>query len=473
MARWSLRRRLSTAVALVVLGVGVTISLIVLLSARQMLEQGIDDALFAARGRPGFEAQLDDSQLQRPPSPPPGSTEFRPVGIVRLDPKGIVLDQLPSGFEDAPDPLVDLASIAAVDLAGADGTYVDLRDVNGGSLRGLITEHRSGAWSIMTQSRESVDDVLRRLLFISALATLGAAGFGTGVAWMMVRRGFRPVDHMIDAAATIASGERNHRLDTTEGTTELGRLGVALDHMMDRLSDAEAEREADADRLRRFVDDASHELRTPVTTIVGYVELYEQGGVVQPAQLERAMSRIGEAGNRAERLIEDLLSLTRLENEISMSSEPVELRGLIEELADDTMVTTGRTVVAQASADVTVSGDRLWLHQALANVLRNAVAHAPADLPITIRLSVEATEAQVAVIDHGPGVAPSEWERVFDRFTRPDQGRSRAQGGAGLGLAIVRGIATQHGGTVAFGETPGGGATVTLSLPQRSAGPTS
>jgi two-component system OmpR family sensor kinase len=469
-ARWSLRRRVGIAVGLVILAVGATISTVVFLSVERLLIDRIDNDLRLFSTRPELAGPLPPIRPggQPPPVTTDGEAVFQPVAATMFAADGTVVGSIPSGYSDDPQPLADVSDLALDDLEGRSGTFFDLGDVEGGELRGLLQPFPAGGWVLLTQSLDQTNDVLNRALLVSAVTTLLAAGAGVLGAWRVVRRGFRPVDDMIDTAAAIAAGERDRRVEAGNDGTELGRLGAALDHMMDRLATADAEREADAANRRRFVDDASHELRTPVAAIVGYVELYEQGGVHDPEQLDRAMSRIGEAGRRAERLIDDLLTLAQLDHEVSRHREVVDLESVVEELVAETAQVTGRDVRAETDGPVMIEGDRIWLGQALANVVRNAVTYAPADQPIHVRLTGSDGTGQLSVIDHGPGVDESERARVFDRFARQDRGRGRSRGGAGLGLAIVSEIVKSHGGQVELTETPGGGATVTMRFPTRS-----
>ena len=317
----------------------------------------------------------------------------------------------------------------------------------------------------MAQSLDSVNATARQAVAISLAVSLVAAVAGIVAVGLVVRRGFRPVDDMIETAGAIAEGDLTRRTDLVESNTELGRLATALDHMLARVEVADRDRLREAERLRRFADDASHELRTPIAAIAGYAELYNAGGVEAGPPLDRAMSRISEASGRAGRLIEDLLALARLDREIGANRSPLDLGALVADIAEDSRVSTGRDIQADIDGSVWVNGDRVWLRQAIENLIGNAVGHAPASASIELVVAKGASRAQLKVVDHGPGIPESERERVFDRFARPDTGRDRAQGGAGLGLAIVREVVLSHHGEVQISETPGGGATVQISLP--------
>jgi two-component system OmpR family sensor kinase len=164
-------------------------------------------------------------------------------------------------------------------------------------------------------------------------------------------------------------------------------------------------------------------------------------------------------------LIEDLLALARLDREIGVSRERVDLAALAVDITEDLRVGTGREMSCAKQTPVIVDGDPVWLRQAIENLINNSVSHAGSSLPIEVKVWLSGAEAQLAVIDHGPGIPAEERERVFDRFARPDAGRDRSHGGAGLGLAIAKEVVLSHGGEIVATETPGGGATFTLSLP--------
>ena len=176
-------------------------------------------------------------------------------------------------------------------------------------------------------------------------------------------------------------------------------------------------------------------------------------------------SRINEASQRAGRLIEDLLALARLDREIGSNQERLDIRGVVEDTVEDARIRTGRDIRSDTTEPVMVTGDPVWLRQAIENLINNAVTHAPTSTSIELVVRRSADRGEIAVVDHGPGIAENERERVFDRFARPDGGRDRTHGGAGLGLAIVREVVLSHNGAVDISETPGGGTTVRISLP--------
>lgn len=290
---------------------------------------------------------------------------------------------------------------------------------------------------------------------------------GAALAWWVVGRAMRPVDRMVDTAVAVAGGDLTRRVDRPDDPTELGRLGRALDHMVERLAADAADRAATTELLRRFVADASHELRTPVTVIRGYAELFEAGGARNPRTLERAMGRIASESERLSRLVGDLVLLTRLDRRTDTHTERVDLTAVVDDaVADAVVLAAGRSVSRHGRTDpLEVVGDPVRLRQVVDNLLTNALTHTPAGTPVRVGLGHRTGTAVLTVADAGPGVPAEERERVFERFHRLDRSRSRAHGGSGLGLAISKAIVDSHGGTVAVRDSDLGGAEFVVTLP--------
>jgi two-component system OmpR family sensor kinase len=242
--------------------------------------------------------------------------------------------------------------------------------------------------------------------------------------------------------------------------------------MLGRLEQAFAERRASEERLRRFLADASHELRTPLSSIRGYAELFRIGAAREGPDVEKAMSRIEDESTRMGVLVEDLLALARLDEIRDAHREPVDLAQLASDAVHDARaVAPDREIALDVPAnDVVVDGDPDQLRQVLANLVRNALVHTPAGTPIEVSLHVAAKEATLAVRDHGPGLPTDNPAELFDRFWRADPGRERGRAGAGLGLAIVAGIVSAHGGRAQAADAADGGARFTVVLPLAAAG---
>jgi two-component system, OmpR family, sensor kinase len=314
----------------------------------------------------------------------------------------------------------------------------------------------------------ATDDNLERLLAVEALV-IGAILLVLGiVSWIVVRVGLLPLDRMGHTAGAIAAGDLSHRVESTDPRTEVGRLGIALNAMLDRLEQAFGEREASEDRLRRFIADASHELRTPLASIRGYAELFRMGAARDPADIEKAMRRIEDEATRMGVLVEDLLMLARLDEVADAPHGDVDLAAVVRDAVDDGRATAPqRAIRARLDDPASVVGDADQLRQVLGNLLRNAFVHTPEGTPIDVTLSRGNGDVRLEVRDHGPGLPPGDPDALFERFWRTEGGRERGRGGAGLGLAIVAAIVEAHGGRVRAENAAGGGASFVVTLPSR------
>jgi two-component system OmpR family sensor kinase len=287
-------------------------------------------------------------------------------------------------------------------------------------------------------------------------------------AWWVVGVGLRPLRRMGEVAGQIAAGDLSRRVEPDNDRTEVGRLGASLNAMLAQIEAAFAERAAGERRLRRFLADASHELRTPLASIRGYSELYRMGATREPAEVERAMARIESESARMGGLVDDLLTLARVDEIREPAREPLDLRELLEDARDDARAAAPeRAITLSPTGPVAALGDGDALRRVFANLLRNAVVHTPEGTAIEIGLETTGASAIVTVRDHGPGLPPGDPNAVFERFWRDSDSRGRDDGGAGLGLAIVAALVAAHGGTVDASNPTGGGALFTVRLPLR------
>jgi two-component system OmpR family sensor kinase len=267
-------------------------------------------------------------------------------------------------------------------------------------------------------------------------------------------------------AARSAATDLSRRVEPATDTSEVGRLGLAINDMLRQLETAFAERAANEQRLRHFVSDASHELRTPLTSMRGYAELLRRNPVMSEEDILLATRRIEEETRRMGVLVDDLLLLARLDQGRPLERTPTDLTAIVLDACEDArVVDPARTVTARVDGPVQVIGDDLRLRQVLANLVRNALVHTPPGTPIEVHLGVDAATAVIEVIDHGPGILPDHAQRIFERFHRADPGRSGDQGGSGLGLSIAAAVVSTHGGRIEVRDTPGGGATFRIELP--------
>jgi len=305
---------------------------------------------------------------------------------------------------------------------------------------------------------QPIDALLRWLLVALVGGTLAVGVTALLLSWWATRAMLKPLRRIVDVSRHVAQGDLSARTELRAGN-EIGTVGAAFDHMVGRLQTLFGVQ-------RRFIADAAHELRTPLTAIGGQLELLLMGAVSEPAQQRRSLQRMNGELERMGRLVDDLLTLSRLDARPALRQETVDLGALAHDVAQQMQaLTPDRHIAVRAAPAVTITGDGDRLRQVLLNLLDNARKYTPAGGKIDISVERHNGDAVLRVADTGIGVPPADVERVWDRFYRVDQARTRASGGAGLGLAIVKGIAEAHGGHVALASRPGQGTTVTLTLP--------
>jgi two-component system OmpR family sensor kinase len=336
-----------------------------------------------------------------------------------------------------------------------------------------IATDRGPATLIVGQSLSDVDDTVARMAVVLLVVGLGVLVAVAILGGLVVRRELRPLTEVDDVAEGIAGGDLSRRVPEHPPTTEVGRLSASLNAMLSQIEQSFAVRAASQERMRRFVSDASHELRTPLAAVRGYAELYRQGAVRDPEDVGVAMRRIEDEATRMGGLVEDLLTLARLDEQRTDRRGPVDLTVLAADAVQDARaLDAGREVrlvgLGGGLGPVVVDGDEPRLRQVVTNLVANALRHTPPGTDVELAVGREDGRGVVEVRDHGPGIAPEQARKVFERFFRADASRQRGKGGgSGLGLAIVAAIVTAHDGRVGLSQTPGGGATFVVRLPLR------
>ena len=366
-----------------------------------------------------------------------------------------------TGFTTAPD--------------GTQAAYFDApsAQADGPTFRVRASTLANGDLLILAQPLGDTQSTLHRLFVIELIVSVVAVLIALLAGFWLVRLGLRPLQDMEAAAESIAQGNLTERVPGENDKTEVGRLAKTLNVMLTRIESAFSARvaseqrllESDA-RLRRFVGDASHELRTPIAAISAYAELFGRGASEQKEDLERLMLGIQSETGRMEHLVSDLLLLARLDEGRPLDLQSVDVVALCAE-AVQTAQTVGPAwpVRFTATRPIEVVGDATSLRQVVDNLLGNVRAHTPEGTNAAVSVDADADGAIIEVADTGPGMSPDQVAHVFERFYRSDPSRSRLHGGAGLGLSIVSAIVAAHGGTVSAASIEGEGTTFTVRLP--------
>jgi two-component system OmpR family sensor kinase len=371
----------------------------------------------------------------------------------------------------------------------------------------------------------NVEQTIRQLagidLIVSTIILVGLVVVGIAI----VRASLRPLTDIERTAEAIAAGDLTRRIPDSDPVTEVGRLGRSLNTMLAQIEtsfrareESEVAARRSEEKMRQFVADASHELRTPLTAMRGYAEYYRQrggaathetaatseaagsGGAAETARaswgpgaasgeaaaasppnrngsltkadLDRIMQRVEQESARMGVLVEDMLLLARLDQQRPIERRPVDLLILaVDAVQDARMIAPERSIelTVGSGAAFLVLGDEVRLRQVIGNLMSNALTHTPDGTPVEVRLAsgtlYGAPGVVLEVADQGQGLAANQAERVFERFYRADQARTRKTGGSGLGLAIVAALVAAHGGTVSVDSVPGHGATFRITLP--------
>jgi two-component system, OmpR family, sensor kinase len=382
-------------------------------------------------------------------------------------------------------PAIPTLAIAAVDAHHNKPFTVASRN-GSGHWRVVASPRADGTGSVAVAiPLTGVTSTLNQLAFFD----LGIGGVVVivlaGLSYLAVRRSLRPLVDVEHTAAAIAAGDLSRRVPESDPRTEVGKLAGALNGMLSQIESAFRAREASEQeartsehRMRRFITDASHELRTPLTSIRGFAELYRMGAVPDEPDVDRVMTRIESEATRMGLLVDDLLLLARLDQQRPLERDLVDLGPIAADAAHDAhAVAPGRDVRLEMLTDepVVVVGDDARLRQVVGNLVTNALTHTPESASVTVSLGIEGIEgiegaaderfAVLDVADTGPGLSQADAERVFERFYRVEQSRSRANGGSGLGLSIVAALTAAHGGTVAVTTEAGKGSRFRIRLP--------
>jgi heavy metal sensor kinase len=336
--------------------------------------------------------------------------------------------------------------------------------VNGHRWRTLTGTSTVGGLAVVLRVSRLEDRLRMQLAEILTVLVFGLpvvvvlAGFG---GYVLARRALTPIDRLAAEARRITADRLHERLSVPNQKDEIGRLAAVINETFARL-------ESSFDQLRRFTADASHELRTPLAIIRGIGEV-GLGAPRTPAEYQEAMGSMLEEVDRLTTLVDTLLRLSRGDaGTVRLSSAPIDLGQLTQEAVSSLAILAeerNQRLRVDVSDRVVVAVDRLVLREAITNIVDNAIKYSPRGSSIDVRVRAEGNHAVLDIADEGAGIAVEHRERIFDRFFRLDQGRSRDSGGTGLGLAIAKWAVEVNGGHITVEEGPSGGSLFRITLP--------
>ncbi|MFC9808050.1 sensor histidine kinase [Streptomyces griseoaurantiacus] len=334
--------------------------------------------------------------------------------------------------------------------------------LNGAAYRATASRLDDGTYVLFASSTDALDNGIHKALKLDLTVGGLLLALLAFLTMFQVRRRMRPLEDMVETSSAIAEGDLTRRVPSRRETSlEVEQLRLALNSMLHQVESAYRTRERSAAQLRRFVADASHELRTPLSAIRGYLQLYDRGILTDPDERKRAWERMNGEVDRMGRLVDELLTLARLDQRPELRLRNVDVSRLVRDAAEDLRAQQpDRPVTVSASGALLVRADESGLRQVLGNLVANVRAHTPPDVPVRLDARRSDGTVRLTVADEGPGLPEEDAARMFDRFFR-----TGSSAGSGLGLAIVQGVIEAHCGDVTATTAPDEGLTVTVVLP--------
>jgi two-component system, OmpR family, sensor kinase len=393
------------------------------------------------------------------------------VGVVVYDRS---LTQLAAGPAGTDPPLLDAAVLQRVLTTGVRSGAQQLTTAGGDQLVvafPVSAGARACGVAQLSTAMTPINDVLHdELVLISiggALMLLLALIIGV----LLTGRTLRPMRRLTATAEQLAAGDLTARSRLTPSSDEVGQLASSFDHMADRIQEAFAAQQDSEAQVRRFIADASHELRTPVTALKGYIDVLRRGAGRDPEALDAALAAMSKESERMRELVLDLLTLARIDARRESHPVDFDLNGAVAELLDEGVPDMPAGVQRNfVVAPLMVHADRGAVSTIVRNLLVNACKYAPGAAQ-QWTTAMDAGWAKLEVRDSGPGIAADDLHHVFERFYRGEKTRAREEGGSGLGLSIVQALARAQSGDVAIQSAEGVGTTVTVWLPLAVPGP--
>jgi len=473
---WSLKNRLTlgvvllSAIAFAASGIAANVAL-----QRYLVTQVDNELISVASGSltraeiAGIERDNDYPKAPRTKSGNPVRRIPTATSLTLLGRDGKVSAQI-GGDLNANSMSPYVVAITKAEITSHNGKPFTL-DTPGSDFRVVALPFSNGQGTVVAaKSLSDLDRTMERLRFIFFLISLVLLLLILIAARSVIRVSLRPLEDVEITAEEIAQGNLSARLPDADPRTEVGRLVTSLNTMLSRIEKSFSVQTQSENKLRRFVADASHELRTPITAIRGFSELHRQGAVTGEKDTAELIGRIENESKRMGSLVEDLLLLARLDQAREMDSKPVDINQVVEDAVISARAAGPNHPIELVieNEEIFTLGDEVRIHQVVANLLANARAHTPAGTPITVTVKSSDTDVEISVADKGPGLSEEDQAKIFERFYRADASRVRTgPDGSGLGLSIVDAVMRAHGGSASVKSKLGEGATFTLLFPRR------
>jgi two-component system OmpR family sensor kinase len=466
-APWTLQNKLIVTVisivSLILVTVAVAMSVILggVLEGRlgEQVRANVDSIKSSISQQVSLDPSIDATELLERMQPAPGFLlaieTANGVSAAAMTDRGVV------ALSD--DQLADFIEGVSSDAARERATRtVSIKDLGNFQIGGAASPN---AITVVGLSRADIADTIAEMLTVIGMLTTGGLLLLVAATTWVIRIGLAPLRAVADTAERVAQQPLDQGAVTiaervpsaqADPRTEVGRVGEALNTLLDHVDASLDARQRNEDRMRRFVADASHELRTPLASIRGYSELSLRDRTLSEIS-EQSLQRIQAQSLRMTGIVEDLLLLARLDEGQELVYGTSDLSRLVVEAVGDAQVAAPDHAWSIEVDDepVLIAGDTARLHQVVANLLANARTHTPAGTHVTASVVREGSDAVVRVHDDGPGIDPALQAELFERFSRGDTSRARQTGGSGLGLSIVRAIVEAHDGTISMRSEPG------------------
>jgi two-component system OmpR family sensor kinase len=498
---WTLRSRLIVGLLGVLVVLCLLIGTFTGLALRSFLMGRLDSQLDTQNGRQQFAGGLNPGPRGNDSGPSaiscadsitemvatvnyrrllPGGSEDSTIGIqICSTGERIGAIQRQSGYQSIP-ALLPASVLAAFASVPTDGSAHTVNVPGYGPYRASARPTQFGDIYLTALPLSNVRATLVNLTAVITLVSLIGLVLAGFAGALIIRLALRPLRRVTSTASKVAEMPLDEgevalavRVPDPNPHTEVGQVGVALNRMLENISDALNARHRSETRVRQFVADASHELRTPLASIRGYAELTRRSREQAPPDIAHAMTRVESEANRMTTLVEDLLLLARLDAGRPLARDEVDLTRLTVDVLSDAHAAgpDHHWHLDLGEEPVAVVGDELRLQQVLVNILANARTHTPPGTDISISLSQQGDSAVLKVRDNGPGIPPALMPDIFERFSRGEESRSRSAGSTGLGLAIVAAVVAAHRGTITVRSVPSD-TEFTVTLPIHGTGST-